>query len=289
MIYKKYGQVFKILRLQHRLSLRDFERIGLSKSTLSSFENGKTLISFDKLDLALQEMHTTFRSYMLMLNNDEEDYWLNQFKNIEKAYFSNDFSSLKQIYSENITYDLEENQVIALSAKACYSKLSPTEVSYIEDKLKSYHVWHSYEMYILVNTLEEIDPKLLYNIIEKMLSQNKLYLKEITEFRNLLIRLVIRTTLSMIRQGYKEYSEQLLKELDDLTIVFDTYIRISSLFVKGCWIYQFDNKVAGRKLISRSLKILSEINALELREVFQKNFEYISEKKSSEKGTMSRI
>lgn len=74
MIYKKYGQAFKKLRLQHRLSLRDFERIGLSKSTLSYFENGKSLISFDKLDLALQEMHTTFRSYMLMLNNDEEDY-----------------------------------------------------------------------------------------------------------------------------------------------------------------------------------------------------------------------
>lgn len=277
MIYKKYGRVFKILRLQHRLSLRDFERIGVSRSTLSSFENGKSLISFDKLDLALQEMHTTFRSYMLMLNNDEEDDWINQFKKIEKAYFSNDFSVLEEIYSENIKYNFEENQAIALSAKACYGSLSKDEISYIEEKLSSYHVWHSYEMYILVNTLEEIDPQLLYDIIRKILSQNKPYLKEITEFRNLLIRLVIRTTLSMIRQGYKEYSEELIKELDGLRIVFDTYIRISSLFVKGCWIYQFDSKVAGKKLISRALKILSEIDALELRGVFQRNFEKVSQ------------
>lgn len=71
MIYKKYGEVFKKLRLQHHLLLSDFERVGLSKSTLSYFENGKSMISLDKLDLALQEMHTTFRSYMLMINNDE--------------------------------------------------------------------------------------------------------------------------------------------------------------------------------------------------------------------------
>ncbi|BAV02989.1 Rgg/GadR/MutR family transcriptional regulator [Lactococcus formosensis] len=281
MIYKKYGGVFKKLRIQHKLSLRDFERIGLSKSTISSFENGKTLISFDKLDLALQEMHTTFRSYMLMLNNDEEDYWLNQLKKIEYAYFNKNLYLLEHIYVENNVYDLEENKVIALSAKACYSHLSPLEVSYVETKLKSYYIWHSYELYILVNTLDEIDPILLQDIVWRILSQNKYYLKEITEFRNLLIRVVIRATLAMIRQSYKDYSERFLKALEELTIVFDTYIRISTLFVKGCWIYAFDNQITGKKLIARALKILSEIGALELREVFQKDFEKICNKSSA--------
>lgn len=281
MIYKKYGEIFKKLRVQHKLSLRDFERIGLSKSTISSFENGKTLISFDKLDLALQEMHTTFRSYMLMLNNDEEDYWLNQFKKIEQAYFNKNISLLKQVYLDNIEYDLEENKVIALSAKACYSHLSPVEVSYIETRLKSYHIWHSYELYILVNTLEEIDPRLLQDLVGQMLSQNEHYLKEITEFRNLLIRVVLRATLVMIRHGYRDDSERFLKAFEGLTIVFDTYVRISSLFVKGCWIYAFENQITGKKLTARALKILSEIGALELREVFQKDFEKISNKSSA--------
>lgn len=275
MIYKKYGEVFKKLRLQHHLLLSDFERVGLSKSTLSYFENGKSMISLDKLDLALQEMHTTFRSYMLMINNDEEDYWLSQFKEIEKAYFSNDLKKLQAIYMKNVKYDMEENQVIALSAKACYTKLSTDEIKYIENKLKSYQVWHSYEMYILVNTLEEINPDLVYHLIERILSQNSQYLKEITEFRNLLIRLIIRTILSMIKREQKKFSEKLIEELDKLTLVFDTYVRISSIFVKGCWIYKFEDKNMGTKLVSRSLKILSEINALELRDIFKHNFEKI--------------
>lgn len=255
MIYKKYGEVFRKLRLQHHLLLSDFERVGLSKSTLSYFENGKSMISLDKLDLALQEMHTTFRSYMLMISNNRE--------------------KLQTIYRKNIKYDMEENQVIALSAKACYTKLSPDEIKYIENKLKSYQVWHSYEMYILVNTLEEINPDLLYHLMERILSQNSQYLKEITEFRNLLIRLVIRTILSLIRREEKEFSERLVKELDKLMLVFDTYIRISSIFVKGCWIYKFEDKNMGMKLVSRTLKILSEIDALELREIFKHNFEQI--------------
>lgn len=52
-------------------------------------------------------------------------------------------------------------------------------------------------------------------------------------------------------------------------------------FVKGCWIYAFENQITGKKLTARALKILSEIGALELREVFQKDFEKISNKSSA--------
>ena len=185
---------------------------------------------------------------------------------------------LEQIYLENIKYDLEENKVIALSAKACYSPLSPDDVSYIESKLKSYHIWHSYELYILVDTLDEIDPLLLQDIVKKILAQNLYYLKEVTEFRNLLIRVVIRTILALIREGYKELSEGFIKEIEGLTLVSDTFIRIAALFVKGCWIYAFENQITGKKIITRTLKILSEIGASELREIFQKDFERISYK-----------
>ena len=79
----------------------------------------------------------------------------------------------------------------------------------------------------------------------------------------------------MIRREQKKFSEKLIEELDKLTLVFDTYVRISSIFVKGCWIYKFEDKNMGTKLVSRSLKILSEINSLELRGIFKHNFEKI--------------
>ena len=97
-----------------------------------------------------------------------------------------------------------------------------------------------------MNTLEEIDPRLLQDLVGQMLSQNEHYLKEITEFRNLLIRVVLRATLVMIRHGYRDESERFLKAFEELTIVFDTYVRISSLFVKGCWIYAFENQITGK-------------------------------------------
>lgn len=279
MIHKKYGQAFKSLRLQHRFTLRDFERIGLSKSTLSYFENGKTLISFDKLDRALHEMHTTFRAYSLMINDGEEDYWLTQFKQIELAYFSSDSVTLDQIYQKNIKYKTEETYMIALSAKACHVHLSPDEVTDVEEKLKSYQFWHSYEMYILISTLDEINPDLLYQTIENILDQDNRYLLEVSDYRNLLVRLVVRTILSMIRRGQKEYSRHLIERIDELTTVFDTYTRISKVFVKGCWIYKFEDKKQGRRFVNRSLKILSDIEAFKLKQVFIKHFNRIIDNK----------
>lgn len=41
MIYKKYGEVFRKLRLQEGLPLSHFSSAGISKATLSDFERGK--------------------------------------------------------------------------------------------------------------------------------------------------------------------------------------------------------------------------------------------------------
>ncbi|MDG6189322.1 helix-turn-helix domain-containing protein [Lactococcus formosensis] len=88
MSYIKYGESFRALRKQHKKTLGYFESIGISKSTLSQFENGKTLLSFDKLDMALQKMNVTMTSYILMINNSESEYFIMQFREIERGYMT---------------------------------------------------------------------------------------------------------------------------------------------------------------------------------------------------------
>ena len=57
MPYKRYGEIFKKLREQKNFSLSHFSEIGISKASLSRFELGQTMISFERLDSALQEMN----------------------------------------------------------------------------------------------------------------------------------------------------------------------------------------------------------------------------------------
>lgn len=100
MVYYKYGHAFRDLRLQHNLPMSAFEELGITKATISNFENGKNMIAFDKLDMALQEMHVTLLDYSLVLNNGELDYFIVVFQDIENSYYQNNVRKLKYIYEE---------------------------------------------------------------------------------------------------------------------------------------------------------------------------------------------
>lgn len=86
MVYFKYGKAFHDLRIQHGFSLSAFEELGIAKSTLSNFENGKSMLSFDRLDFALQKMNVSPLDYSLMINNGEQDNYISIFDEIEHAY-----------------------------------------------------------------------------------------------------------------------------------------------------------------------------------------------------------
>jgi Rgg/GadR/MutR family transcriptional activator len=67
-IDKRYGQVFKKLRKEKGLSLTDFVSCGISKQSLSNFEQGKSHLSLDKLVLLLKLMDVSFIDYIVLVH-----------------------------------------------------------------------------------------------------------------------------------------------------------------------------------------------------------------------------
>ena len=57
-VYKKYGDCFKKLRNQKNLGLSYFSKIGINRANLSRFERGQTMMSFERVDLMLEEMQS---------------------------------------------------------------------------------------------------------------------------------------------------------------------------------------------------------------------------------------
>ena len=97
---------------------------GVSKATISQFENGKSLVSFDKLEALLESMNLTILDYSLLVNNGLPEYFITQFQNIENAYYNQDEAELQYLYEKNLEYENESTYMIALSAKATYTQLS---------------------------------------------------------------------------------------------------------------------------------------------------------------------
>lgn len=167
MIYSKYGKIFRNLRLQKNMSLSELNTLsGVSKATISQFENGKSLVSFDKLEALLESMNLTILDYSLLVNNGLPEYFITQFQNIEDAYYNQDEAELQHLYEKNLEYENESTYMIALSAKATYTQLSEKEIQEVESLLSVGPLWGLYELYILIHTLEQLNLNLVWNIIE---------------------------------------------------------------------------------------------------------------------------
>ncbi|WP_285142181.1 helix-turn-helix domain-containing protein [Lactococcus petauri] len=68
MVYKKYGITFQNMRKQNKFTLSEFAEVGIATSTLSDFERGLTMISLEKIDLALQLMGYSLSDFDSHLN-----------------------------------------------------------------------------------------------------------------------------------------------------------------------------------------------------------------------------
>ncbi len=66
------GELFRELRIARGLKLKDVASDKLSVSQLSKFENGQTMLSSDKLLVAISGIHMNFSEFGYALNNYQE-------------------------------------------------------------------------------------------------------------------------------------------------------------------------------------------------------------------------
>ena len=168
MAYKTYGEAFKEIRIHKEMSLGELEYIsGISKSTLSQLENGKLMLSFDKLDQALDAMYVTLQDYYFVLNEGNTQYAISQFNKIQYYFIKKRYDKLTEIYEINIKNGEKGTDLIALCAKICYSPLSPKELKKIEAYFTSGLEWSLYDIRVLVHMISQLNLDLLFNILQE--------------------------------------------------------------------------------------------------------------------------
>lgn len=277
MVYEKYGQVFRRIRKQHGMSLSNFEGLGISKGTLSNFENAKSMLSFEKLDAALAEMQMSVGEYTLLLNNGTPDYYITNFLEIDQAYFTNDSDKLEEIYLKNIKYETTETEILAISAKSFNKVLSKNEKKKLDKFLATTSIWSLYELYTLVCVIDQLEVSVLRRLVSDLFEEKYDYIRELVQYRIIFIRVLIRIAMLYIRKNLYDESSKLINKLVELCVDYDLSTRIAIKFLKGCWLYKFENKYSGKKNVQRVLNLMVELEAQELRALSCYEFRRIEE------------
>lgn len=281
MVYFKYGKAFHDLRIQHGFSLSAFEELGIAKSTLSNFENGKSMLSFDRLDFALQKMNVSPLDYSLMINNGEQDSYISIFDEIEQSYYQRDINHLQEIYQGN-KKGSKEQKLVAYSAKGLYQHLLPEEIDELEDYLKGVQFWGLFELSILANIGDKLNDTLIDNILEDFL-YNKAYYENDLYYRVLIYRFLYKVILNYVDTGEKEKAQEILEISEQFFMPGDVMSRVIINYAQSFYCYYYIDEKKGKNQLQDTLRFLKKIGALDFRNTLKMQYDKrITKKNRSE-------
>ena len=216
------GELFRELRIARGLKLKDVASDKLSVSQLSKFENGQTMLSSDKLLVAISGIHMNFSEFGYALNNYQEPEFFKLGEKIAALHSKQDIDGLKKLlvtYKGYESFDVY-NRLNLLVIKVAIHSLDNGSLITDEDKkfltnyLYEIEAWTEYELYIFGNTMSILSDSDLIFLGKAVEERSKLYSsltshKKSAEiaFLNLILILIERKEIYYVRYFMSKLEE----------------------------------------------------------------------------------
>lgn len=248
-VYKKYGETFKSLRKQRGFKLTSFEHLGISPAALCKFEKGVSLIKFDRLILALEELSITLSEYEKCLNDYELDGHELLIQKLIIAIITEDFKKIVEVYSK--AKEIRE-QYLALAIKSVYSTLTQEEKEELVEYFERIKFWRYTDLYTFYLSLSWLELSEISFIIEGLFTVNTEVFNSL-EHRNRVTLILCYTVMRYISKGYVSKAEILLSKVLCENYKHTMFTKNVVNFVKGFWESEFGKKEQGIQLMKGAL------------------------------------
>lgn len=238
------GEFYRELRIARGVKQNEVACEGLTSSQLSKFELGQSMLSADKLFLAIEGINMTFAEFAYKLNSYQESQHIQLGHQIVDLFVRQDKDSLEDLLNK-VQEKVSSQQYIRLNKIVIQNALHSLDSSYIlkeEDKqfitayLFAIDSWTWFELYLFFNTMPLLsDQDLLFlstALLEKsqefqQLMQNKLYLK----------KGLLNVISELLERGYYRYVPLFEIELEKILTVYDIFENILLKFLREICIF----------------------------------------------------
>lgn len=189
------GEFYKELRLARKLKQSDVACAGLTASQLSKFELGQSMLSADKLILAIQGINVTFDEFGHKLINYQESPHMRIGRRVVDRFAHQDIAGLEQLLEEVEQEQMAQtyhrlNAIVIKNAIHSLNKsypLTDEDREFLTIYLYAIESWTWFELYLFCNTMPFLSNQdlifLSTALIEKSkefkeLVHNRLYMKQ---------------------------------------------------------------------------------------------------------------
>lgn len=236
----RLGELYRELRMARGLKMKDIVNSKLSQAQLSKFENGQTMLSADKLLIAISAIHMSFAEFEHAYHQYEDSSFFKQAKLISKYHSSKNIEGLEKLltlYDDNSEiYDVYNklNRLVihcAIHDLKSEHTISDSDKDFITAYLYSIEEWTEYELYIFGNTLQVLSNSDLIFFGRAFTERDSLYQSIPTnKYRTHLVLLNIIFVLLERKQYY--YAGYFIKHLETILSYQDMFVKTVLIFLK---------------------------------------------------------
>ena len=176
----KFGETFRLIRKQKKISLQEIVGEEISYSALATFERGECMLSFENLTLLLNKLNLSLDEFYCLCSSEIVETEYEVFSKKASSYFYT--RNLKQLvllseqqlenYKRTNALFYKSNAIICNTISSMLEKKSTTvsdsDKEFILDYLWNVEVWTKYELSVLNYSLPIIPIASLKNFIKEI-------------------------------------------------------------------------------------------------------------------------
>ncbi|MBQ8278362.1 MAG: hypothetical protein IJZ23_00800 [Roseburia sp.] len=282
--YDNLGQVFKKLRTNRRISLKQISNESVSVAQLSRFERGESDLSIGKFLTALDNMNIEVSEFIDAVNNNQRTEQINFMSALIPLEYKRDVEGFIKMRDEEEqkfkanpdVYRYHLNTILLQSFICKCDSSIPFPQEYIDQVAEYLFItedWNMYELILIGNLYLFIDIPLLHTMGQEILKR-KDYYDEISSHRNLVTITLLNIWETCLHRDNLEiaafYMDKIKDLLDNET---DLYKKTIYLFLSGLQHYKAGAVLNGIDEMKRAIQIFEWLGCDNLANNYKKDFE----------------
>lgn len=234
------GSIFRDLRKERTLTLKDIATGEISYSQLSKFERGESGITINNLMILVQNLGISLAEFIAMVEEFDSPYKF-YLEEIDSAYKTNDIKKLRQIVRLQESSFVETGLIFfkynAIMTKILMNDLVSIEIEDEEKTLISEYIincsiWTTYEIILLGNSFRGLTTALQEAFVREMIRKLP-NIKEGDIVKNHIFNILINVCFDRLRKGKSKNVKKILSAIKPELSTNAYYFKIRVLFLDG--------------------------------------------------------
>lgn len=231
------GEFYRELRQARGIKQKEVAKGILTPSQLSKFENGNSMLSADKMLVAIDGINMTFSEFGYALNHYSSSKHQQLSDKIVAFFNDKDIEGLKKLLEEHSPITSPYDRLNSLLIKNTIHSLDPSYMISVEDKefltqyLYSIESWTAYELHLFGNTMPLMSDADLLFLGKELVKRSKIYYA-LPNFKQALKYTYLNYISELILRLQYDYIDLFIRELNNLLSLMDSSEKILLKFME---------------------------------------------------------